>query len=345
MGLVLVDAVDGEAVELEEHAHPLAVALGQVVVDGDDVDALAGQGVEVDGEGGHEGLTLAGSHLGNLAAVKHHTADELHVVVHHVPRDFVAAGHPVVLVEGAVALDGDGGVGGSEVAVAVGGGDLDGLVLRETLGRLLDDGEGLGQDIIEDLLGLVVRLLLQLVDAFVEAFLLADGHVVLRLDALAHGGQLGLLGLDGQTYLILELQRLGTQLVVAQRRDGGVHRQAGIEERLHGLHVALALVAKQFGQKICHSIYLLLYYHSIYCTEIAKKSGVQRYNFSATQAKENCTPHEKRNAKSVPNHPPPTARRLPNCRYQLGLFFVCSSSVLRLFFGRLGLRPRPIAFG
>ena len=43
-------------------------------------------------------------------------------------------------------------------------------------------------------------------------------------------------------------------------------------------------------------------------------------------------PGRKRSAKSVPNHPPPTARRLLNCRYQLGLFFVCSSSVLRLFF-------------
>ena len=40
-------------------------------------------------------------------------------------------------------------------------------------------------------------------------------------------------------------------------------------------------------------------------------------------------PGRKRSAKSVPNHPPPTARRLLNCRYQLGLFFVCSSVVLR----------------
>ncbi len=31
----------------------------------------------------------------------------------------------------------------------------------------------------------------------------------------------------------------------------------------------------------------------------------------------------------MPNHPPPTARRLLNCRYQLGLFFGCSSVVLR----------------
>ena len=40
-------------------------------------------------------------------------------------------------------------------------------------------------------------------------------------------------------------------------------------------------------------------------------------------------PGRKRSAKSVPNHPPSTARRLLNRRYQLGLFFVCSSVVLR----------------
>ena len=80
---VVDDDADGEAEELVDLAHPLGVALGQVVVDGDDVDAVAGEGVEIAGEGGDEGFAFAGLHLGDLALVEDHAADELHVEVAH----------------------------------------------------------------------------------------------------------------------------------------------------------------------------------------------------------------------------------------------------------------------
>ena len=69
-----------EAVNL---AHPLGVARGEVVVDGDDVDAAARQRVEVRGKRGDERLALARAHLGDLALVEHDAADELHVEVAH----------------------------------------------------------------------------------------------------------------------------------------------------------------------------------------------------------------------------------------------------------------------
>ena len=72
-----------EPEELVDFSHPLGVALGQVVVDGDDVDAAAGERVEVAGERGDERLAFAGAHLGDLALVKDHGADELHVEVAH----------------------------------------------------------------------------------------------------------------------------------------------------------------------------------------------------------------------------------------------------------------------
>jgi hypothetical protein len=40
----------GQAEEAIEAAHPFGVAAGEVVVDGDDMDALAGERVEVDGK-------------------------------------------------------------------------------------------------------------------------------------------------------------------------------------------------------------------------------------------------------------------------------------------------------
>ena len=64
--------------------HPFAVAAGQVVVDGDDVDALALQGVEVGRQRGDEGLAFAGDHLGDVAAVQDDAAEDLHVEVPHV---------------------------------------------------------------------------------------------------------------------------------------------------------------------------------------------------------------------------------------------------------------------
>ena len=84
---------DGEAEEAEDAAHPLAVALGQVVVDGDDVDALAGERVQVGGQGGHEGLALAGLHLRDHAAVQGQAADELHVEVPHVEHAAAGLAH------------------------------------------------------------------------------------------------------------------------------------------------------------------------------------------------------------------------------------------------------------
>ena len=79
--------------EAEDPAHPLAVALGQVVVDGDDVDALAGERVQVGGQGGHERLALARLHLRDGAAVEGEAADELDVEVPHVQHAAARLAH------------------------------------------------------------------------------------------------------------------------------------------------------------------------------------------------------------------------------------------------------------
>ncbi len=62
-------------------SHPLGVARRQVVVDGDQVDTVAAEGVEVDRHGRDQGLALAGLHLGNGAPVERPGADDLDVVV------------------------------------------------------------------------------------------------------------------------------------------------------------------------------------------------------------------------------------------------------------------------
>ncbi|CAM5550709.1 hypothetical protein STENM327S_03571 [Streptomyces tendae] len=79
--LVGEDAADVQTQELVDAAHHLGVALGQVVLDRDDVHALAGQGVEIGGQRADEGLALTGLHLGHVAHVQGGAAHDLHVVV------------------------------------------------------------------------------------------------------------------------------------------------------------------------------------------------------------------------------------------------------------------------
>ena len=127
------------------------------------MDAFAGEGVEIDGEGGDEGFTFTGGHFGDFAAMEDNTADELDVVVDHVPGNHVAAGHPVVEVDGfvvAVAAGDDVDVVASdgEFAVVVGGGYDDFGVLGEAAGGFLDHAEGFGEDVVEDFLGFLVRV-------------------------------------------------------------------------------------------------------------------------------------------------------------------------------------------
>ncbi len=80
-GLAGLHDADAHAEEVEDRPHPVRVALREVLVDRDDVGALAGQRVEVRGQRGDQRLALAGAHLGDLALVQHHAADELHVEV------------------------------------------------------------------------------------------------------------------------------------------------------------------------------------------------------------------------------------------------------------------------
>ena len=79
VGEVMHDAADGEAEKLIDLAHPAGVALGEVVVDGDDMNAASGERVEIDGERGDERLAFAGLHLGDLAVMQNHAAHELDV--------------------------------------------------------------------------------------------------------------------------------------------------------------------------------------------------------------------------------------------------------------------------
>ena len=173
---MLVNTVDRESVELIERSHPLRVTLSQIVVDGDHVHTVAGQGIEEHGQGTHKGLTLTCGHLGDLTLMEGDTTEELHVVVDHVPFDLVATGCPLIVIDGLVAIDGDEVVSriSSELTVEIRSGDHSFLVLGEAACRVLDNAEGYRHHLVESFLQSVEHLLVLLINLIEDRLTLVD---------------------------------------------------------------------------------------------------------------------------------------------------------------------------
>src|SRR6185503_6333770 len=77
---VVLDDPDSEAERGVDRPVPDGVAAGEVVVDRDQVDAAAGERVQVDGGDGRERFALASAHLGDASFVESDAAHELDVV-------------------------------------------------------------------------------------------------------------------------------------------------------------------------------------------------------------------------------------------------------------------------
>ena len=123
------DHADRETQEAVDAAHVLRVALGQVVVDRDQVHAVAGDRVEVGGEHRGEGLALTGLHLRDVAQVQRRAAHELHREVALADRAHRRlAGHGERLGQQLV----------QGLAVGVAGPELVGLRPQLGVGQLLD---------------------------------------------------------------------------------------------------------------------------------------------------------------------------------------------------------------
>ncbi len=146
--------------------------------------------------------------------MQHCTADQLYVVVHHVPGNVSAGGCPVVLIDGLIAPDLDIVLFDAEVAVELGGRGPDLGTLTEAAGGFFDDGKSLGEDLFEDLLEVLVAFFFEFIG------LLVDGIASVQVGC-RQGFRLllffGDLGIDGGQVLGdagFELPGLAAQLVV-----------------------------------------------------------------------------------------------------------------------------------
>ena len=232
-----VDRTDGQAEAMERGEDPVAVALDEVVVDGDDVALHA---LEAGQEAGHRGddrLALTGAHLGDGAGVEHEGADELHVERATAERR-AALGED--LAHGLVDADGDVDlhVARDGRLAAEHGLGLEVVDLRLQLFDLLTD---VGREPVEGELPVELR---------VED--VADAHVA--VERLAHDGERlelelidgALAGLDGVAHLDDALAELLVGHLDDLRFEGGDLADALAE----GLDEAVVAGAEDLGQAL-----------------------------------------------------------------------------------------------
>jgi len=79
LALERIDDAGGQAKLGIDLAHPARVPLGQIIVHGDDMYALAGQRVQIGREGRDQRLAFAGAHFGDVALMQEDPAHQLHV--------------------------------------------------------------------------------------------------------------------------------------------------------------------------------------------------------------------------------------------------------------------------
>ena len=172
--------------------------------------------------------------------MQYHAAEQLYVIVHHIPRYFVSACHPVILVYGFVAFDMHEVVSfGGKVAVELGGRNLYFFIFGKTFGCRFYESEDLWQGIVESFLIFVENGFLDFVDLFphIFAFVVLDAFYVV----LDFGDTCFFRG-NAFLYLFPYVGNSATQFVVVQRFDFCIFGQNPVDIRLYFAQVALRFV-------------------------------------------------------------------------------------------------------
>ncbi len=244
VGLVLVDAVHGKPVEHIQGPHPLGVTPGEVVVDRHHVHSLARKGVEEHRQRCDESLALAGGHLRYLALMQSDAAYELHVVMHHIPSDFVASGYPVVAICRLVAVYRHEVVGHGEVLIEFRGRHDHFRIFLETAGRGLHYREGFRKHLFQTLLYRLVFIFDEFVRFVRKLLLFRNGNIPVQFFLYRHDA-----ALERSLHLTKPLPESGRPLpesVCGQGVNLRIDGENLLKRRLNRLIVAVGLGAEHF---------------------------------------------------------------------------------------------------
>ena len=161
----------------------------------------------------------------------------------------------MVGIDGLVAVDRYEIARGGQLAVEVVGRNDHRVVLCETPGRILHDGEGLGKDLVELLLDAVIDALGRLVDLLRDLLLLLDRYLGRFETGLQLDDALLVLG-DVVGDLLLERPAAGTQLVVREGLDRGIDGLDLVDVGLNLFAVLFGLGAENGFDYACKNIHV-----------------------------------------------------------------------------------------
>ena len=170
------------------------------------------------------------------------TAEDLHVVVNHVPLGVVSASNPVVRIYGIVAFDAYEVFGSGQIAVEVGSRNHNFFVLGETSGSVVHNAERHGHHLVESHFVHFEGLFLQLVNLIEQRFALVDGRFFYLCFQF---GNFFLLFFCRVLHIRLYLFGLGAQLVVAKGLYFVVRGLNFFNKWLDKFHVARRLIAEE----------------------------------------------------------------------------------------------------
>ncbi|OAV72462.1 hypothetical protein Barb7_03100 [Bacteroidales bacterium Barb7] len=208
------------------------------------------QRIEENGQRGDQRLAFPRRHFGDLSLMQNNAAEQLHIVMHHVPRYLISAGRPPVAVNSLVAVDAHKVMLGCQIPVEIVRRDHRLLILLETAGSLFHNGIYFGEHLVQYLFQFLGDLLFNLVHLCPDGFAFFQ---LLAVDALAQAFHFipfaGCIILD----TFLNLIRPGTQRIIIE----------SLYQRIRGLYllyvrgdfpqIPLRLIAEQLGHKLIKS--------------------------------------------------------------------------------------------
>ena len=162
--------------KLIEGPHPLGVSLGQVIIHSDYMYPPACQGIQIYRKRCHHRFSFPGRHLRNTSLVQYNPANQLYIVMDHVPCDHVATGHPIILPVGLVSFDLNAVTGSCQVPVIIICRNFQGFIFLEPAGRLFDDGKSKGQSFFEGPVKCLINRFFYFFNLLVKSFFLIHIH-------------------------------------------------------------------------------------------------------------------------------------------------------------------------
>ena len=240
---MLIYTIHAQAVEHIKRSHPFRVTLCQIIIDRYDVHTIACERIEEDRQRSHQRFTFTRRHFRNLTLVQNDATKQLHVIMHHIPSNLIAAGHPVILINRLVAFDLYEVVCGCQITIKVCRFDSNGFVLSKAPCRRFHYGECLRHHLIEGLFKAFEDIFLQLIDLRENSFAVFDRCFF----DLSFQFVYFLFNIIGRVlHFFLQLLCLCAQSVIIQFIDCRIDGFNLFDKGLNQLHVALRLVAEKF---------------------------------------------------------------------------------------------------